>query len=174
MAVEPGSESPTPTKVASSGREGWLREYETVFLVSPDQTDEDADKLAERLRALVEKEGGRVIKFTHWGRRKTAFTVAKNTRALFIQISFLGNGQVVTEIERNLRNAEEVSRFQTSLVKKMVNPDTRPTEEDVHLAPEVEERPGMRSDRPDGLPGVDGALGDDLLEDPTAEPGVPV
>jgi small subunit ribosomal protein S6 len=150
-----------------------LREYETVFLVSPDQTDDAADKLAERLRALVEKEGGRVIKFTHWGRRKTAFTVAKNGRALYIQMSFLGNGQVVTEVERNLRNSEEVSRFQTSLVKKMVDPASRPTEEDVHLAPEVEDRaPGPRADRQDGL-SADGALGDELSED-LAEPGSPV
>ena len=37
-----------------------LREYETIFLVKPDLTDDQVDKLKDRVRGIVDREGGRV------------------------------------------------------------------------------------------------------------------
>ena len=155
--------------VAAQSRSGWQREYETLYLLPPDESDEAADKLAERLRAAVAREGGRVIKFTNWGRRKTAFDVHHQSRALFIQVAYLGDGKVVSEVERNLRNSEEVSKFLTTLVKKMVDPATRPTEADVKLSNE-EERAPVRAERPE-VPGEGGeAPGEDLGDEVEAGP----
>jgi len=154
---------------APQNRSGWQREYETLYLLPPDESDEASDKLAERLRAAVAREGGRVIKFTNWGRRKTAFDVNHQSRALFIQATYLGDGKVVSEVERNLRNAEEVSKFLTTLVKKMVDPATRPTEADVKLTSE-EERPVARPAGPEVVgEGVE-AIGEDLVDEVEAGP----
>jgi small subunit ribosomal protein S6 len=159
----------TPAAVTQS-RSGWQREYETLYLLPPDESDEASDKLAERLRAAVAREGGRVIKFTSWGRRKTAFDVHHQSRALFVQVAYLGNGKVVDEVERNLRNTEEVAKFLTTLVKKMVDPATRPTEADVKLSSE-EEKPAVRADRPES--GGDGeAIGEDLGDEGEVGPDV--
>jgi small subunit ribosomal protein S6 len=147
---------------ATQSRSSWQREYETLYLLPPDESDEAADKLAERMRAAVAREGGRVIKFTNWGRRKTAFDVHHQSRALFIQMTYLGDGKVVSEVERNLRNSEEVAKFLTTLVKKMVDPATRPTEADVKLSSE-EERAPVRTERPgDGVEAIGDDLGDEL------------
>ena len=159
----------TPAAVTQN-RSSWQREYETLYLLPPDESDEASDKLAERLRAAVAREGGRVIKFTNWGRRKTAFDVHHQSRALFVQVAYLGNGKVVDEVERNLRNAEEVAKFLTTLVKKMVDPATRPTEADVKLSSE-EEKPAVRPDRPES--GGDGeVIGEDLGDEGEVGPDV--
>ena len=159
-----------PTQAPASSKPGarpdrasWLREYETIYLLPSDITDEAADKLAERLRELVSKSGGRVIKFINWGRRKTAFDVRHQPRALYLQMSYLGLGQTVSEVERNLRNMEEVEKFITTLVNPLVDPAARPTEPDVKLSSEVEERP-LRPDRPEGE-GSDPDLADDVIPD---------
>lgn len=147
---------------ARPDRASWLREYETIYLLPSDITDEAADKLAERLRELVSKSGGRVIKFINWGRRKTAFDVRHQPRALYLQMSYLGLGKTVSEVERNLRNMEEVEKFITTLVKPLVDPAARPTEPDVKLSSEVEERP-LRPDWAEGE--ADPDLADDIIPD---------
>ena len=85
-----------------------LKEYDTVFLVKPDMADDAVDKLKERVRGIVGREGGKVIKFINWGKKKTAFTVAKQPRAIYIECQYLGKPGLVTEIERNIRNIDEV------------------------------------------------------------------
>jgi len=120
-----------------------LREYETIFLVKPDLTDDNVDKLKERVRGIVGREGGKVIRFTVWGKKKTAFPIAKQPRAIYVHASYLGGTGVVAELERNLRNYEEVTRFLSTKLADEVDPESRPVLEDLKLAGDVEEtRPG--------------------------------
>ncbi len=120
-----------------------LREYETIFLVKPDLTDDNVDKLKERVRGIVSREGGKVIRFTVWGKKKTAYTIAKQPRAIYVHANFLGDTRLVAEIERNLRNYDEVTRYLSVKLADEVDPESRPVLEDVKLAGDVEEaRPG--------------------------------
>ena len=136
----------TAAKVAPSAQT--LREYETIYLLKQDLTSEQTDRIKERVRGIVEREGGRVIKFTTWGKKKTAFLVGnKQARAIFVHVSYLGGGRAVSEVERNLRNLEEVLKFQTIKVSDAVLPDTRPTEQDVVLEGDREEERPMREER---------------------------
>ena len=117
-----------------------LREYETLFLVKPDVTDEAVEKIKERIRATVAKDGGKVIKFTHWGKKKTAFPGLKQPRALFLHVDYLGSAKAVAEVERNLSILEDVTKFMTTKIAEGVDPAAREVEEDVKLAGD-EERP---------------------------------
>ncbi|PTL82747.1 30S ribosomal protein S6 [Vitiosangium sp. GDMCC 1.1324] len=120
-----------------------LREYETIFLVKPDLTDDNVDKLKERVRGIVNREGGKVIRFTVWGKKKTAYPIAKQPRAIYVHADFLGNTALVAEVERNLRIYDEVTRYLTVKLADEVDPETRPVLEDLKLAGDVEEtRPG--------------------------------
>ena len=120
-----------------------LREYETIFLVRPDLTDDTVDKLKERVRGIVSREGGKVLRFTVWGKKKTLYPIAKQPRAIYVHASFLGDTKLVAEIERNLRNYDEVTRYLSVKLADEVDPETRPVLEDVKLAGDVEEtRPG--------------------------------
>ncbi|MFY1825235.1 30S ribosomal protein S6 [Myxococcus fulvus] len=134
-----------------------LREYETIFLVKPDLTDDNVDKLKERVRGIVDREGGKVLRFTVWGKKKTLFPVAKQPRAIYVHASYLGGAKLVAEIERNLKNLDEVTRYISVKKADEVDPDTRPVLEDLKLAGDVEEtRPGAPADREGGFRG-DGA-----------------
>lgn len=125
-----------------------LREYETIYLLKQDLTTEQIDRIKERVRGIVEREGGRVVKFTTWGKKKTAFLVGnKQARAVFVHVAYLGAGRTVAEVERNLRNLEEVLKFQTIKVSDAVLPETRPTEEDVVLEGDREEERPLRDER---------------------------
>jgi small subunit ribosomal protein S6 len=120
-----------------------LREYETIFLVKPDLTDDNVDKLKERVRGIVGREGGKVIRFTVWGKKKTLYPIAKQPRAIYIHANFLGHTRLVAEIERNLRNYDEVTRYLSVKLADEVDPESRPVLEDLKLAGDVEEtRPG--------------------------------
>ncbi|HEX8434718.1 30S ribosomal protein S6 [Archangium sp.] len=120
-----------------------LREYETIFLVKPELTDDNVDKLKERVRGIVAREGGKVIRFTVWGKKKTAYTIAKQPRAIYVHANFLGDTRLVAEIERNLRNYDEVTRYLSVKLADEVDPESRPVLEDLKLAGDVEEtRPG--------------------------------
>lgn len=126
-----------------------LREYELIYLLKQDLTTEQTDRIKERVRGIVDREGGKVLKFTTWGKKKTAFLVGdKQARAIYVHLSFLGGGRAVSEVERNLRNLEEVIKYQTLKISDAVLPESRPTEEDVVLEGDREdERPAREEGR---------------------------
>jgi small subunit ribosomal protein S6 len=121
-----------------------LREYETIFLVKPDLTDDNVDRLKERVRGIVSREGGKVIRFTVWGKKKTLYPIAKQPRAIYVHTHFLGDSKLVAEVERNLRNFDEVTRYLSVKIADEVDPESRPVLEDVKMAGDVDEtRPGV-------------------------------
>ena len=120
-----------------------LREYETIFLVKPDLTDDNVDRIKERVRGIVSREGGKVIRFTVWGKKKTLYPIAKQPRAIYVHTHFLGDSKLVAEVERNLRNFDEVTRYLSVKIADEVDPESRPVLEDGKRAGDVEEtRPG--------------------------------
>ncbi|MGQ0507449.1 MAG: 30S ribosomal protein S6 [Myxococcaceae bacterium] len=122
-----------------------LREYETIFLVKPDLTDDNVDKVKERVRGIVNREGGKLLRFTVWGKKRTMYPIAKAPRAIYVHTSYLGQSALVAEVERNLRNFDEVTRFLSVKVTEEVDPETRPVLEDVKMAGDVDEtRPPER------------------------------
>src|SRR3979411_279612 len=90
-----------------------LREYETIFLVRPDLAEDLVDKIVERMRGIVNREGGKVIKVENWGKKKVAYEVKKNLRAIFIRFVYLGDTKAVAEFERNLRMTDDVLKYQS-------------------------------------------------------------
>jgi small subunit ribosomal protein S6 len=133
-----------------------LREYELVYIMNPQVDADDAEKISTRLQEVVTRLGGKITKVDQWGRRKLAYPINKATRGVFVCVRMIGFGDLVAEIERNLRNADAVVRFQTvkldtvveALDKVTVDPEqvkfTRieaPSPDEVE--PTVEERLGL-------------------------------
>lgn len=141
-----------------------LREYETIFLVKPDATDDAVDKLKDRFRGIVDREGGRVVRFTIWGKKRTMYPIAKQPRAVYVHAHYLGGTALVAEIERNLRNLDEVTRYLSVKIAEDVDPETRPTQEDIRMAGDVDDaRPA-----PEKEPRADDVMSDvdeDVVED---------
>src|ERR671923_1827940 len=107
-----------------------LREYETIFLVRPDLAEDLVDKIVERLRGIVQRDGGKVIKVENWGKKKVAYEVKKHLRAIFIRFVYLGNTHMVAEFERNLRMTDDVLKYQSLKLAENVDAATRQVEPD--------------------------------------------
>jgi small subunit ribosomal protein S6 len=125
-----------------------LREYETIFLVKPELPDETVERIKERVREIINREGGRVIRFTVWGKKRTMYPIARQNRATYVHALYLGKSNLVPEVERNLRNLDEVTRYLSVKVADEVDPEARPSLEDVKLAGDMEEgRTGVERER---------------------------
>lgn len=118
-----------------------LREYETLFLVRAESTDEQVDALRERVRGIINRDGGKALRFSTTGKKKTAYLIEKAARATYVHASYLGDSKLVAEIERNLRNIDDVVRFLSIKVADEVDPETRPVLEDVKVSGEEDVRP---------------------------------
>jgi small subunit ribosomal protein S6 len=118
-----------------------VREYETIYLLKSETPDDQVDEIKERLRGVVSREGGKVIRFTNQGKRKTAFVVAKSPKALYMHCLYLGNPGLVAEFERNLKMIDSVTKFQSVKVADGVDFEARAVEQDLKLTPVEDERP---------------------------------
>jgi small subunit ribosomal protein S6 len=118
-----------------------VREYETVYLLKPETPEDQVEEIKERLRGVVGREGGKVIRFTNQGKRRTAFPVAKDQKALYIHCLYLGLPGLVAEFERNLRMIDVVTKFQSVKLADGIDIESRAVEADVKLTPVEEEKP---------------------------------
>src|SRR5256884_9594532 len=110
-----------------------LGEYEAMFLLRPDLAEDLVDKIVGRLRGIVQREGGKVIKVENWGKKKVASEVKKHLRAIYIRFVYLGNTHMVAEFERNLRMTDDVLKYPSVKLADEVDPATRPVEPDLKL-----------------------------------------
>lgn len=89
------------------------REYELVYILNPQVDPDEADRIAQRVQDIVARLGGKITKVEQWGRRKLAYHIGKFSRGVFVCVRMVGYEGLVAELERNLRNADMVIRFQT-------------------------------------------------------------
>ena len=141
------SEIPQQKKIA--------REYELVYILTPQVDPDEADRIAARLQEVVSRLNGKITKVDQWGRRRLAYPINKLTRGVFVCIRMVGYADLVAEVERNLRNADAVVRFQTVRLDTLVELDSvtidpeqvkftrieRPADDEAE--PTVEERLGL-------------------------------
>ncbi len=93
------------------------REYETIYILKPDIDADNAERLGSRLAEVVGREAGRLTKVEAWGRRRLAYDIGKQRRGVYMYLKYMGTGRTVSEIERNLRLADGVLKYQTVLLR---------------------------------------------------------
>jgi small subunit ribosomal protein S6 len=87
------------------------RTYELMFIVRPDMTEEDQDKLISTLETAVTSSGGQVKGMEKMGKRRLAYMVRRFHDGMYILLTFEGSGGLVHELERRLRVTEPVIKF---------------------------------------------------------------
>src|SRR3984957_19297265 len=89
------------------------RTYELMFIVRPDVTEEDLDKLIAMLQSIVPASGGSIQKVDKMGKRRLAYTVKRFHEGIYVLMVVEGGGAVIHELERRLRVTEQVIKFLT-------------------------------------------------------------
>ena len=103
--ASPAISSPTPERRA--------REYETIYIMRSAVSTEEAKRINDRAREVIDSLGGVLLRVDNWGRRKLAYPIAKSSRGVFVYLRYAGFNDLVAELERNLRLLENVVRYQT-------------------------------------------------------------
>src|ERR1700739_1318291 len=84
------------------------RTYELMFIVRPDMTEEDLDKLISTLQSVVPPSGGTVVRIDKMGKRRLAYTVRRFHDGIYVLMVVEGGGPVMHELERRVRVTEPV------------------------------------------------------------------
>lgn len=108
----------------SQAKAGALPGYETTFITRTDISDDTLKGLVDRLSTAVSGFGGEVVSTEDWGKRKLAYTIQKEQRGQYTYMVYTGKGDVVREIERNLRLSEHVLRFLSVNLEKEFDSST--------------------------------------------------
>ncbi|MDK2822767.1 MAG: small subunit ribosomal protein [Clostridia bacterium] len=88
-----------------------MRQYELLFIVKPDVDEEQLEAVIGKYTALIEKEGGEIIKVDKWGKRKFAYEIDKKWRdGFYTLIQFNGEPAVASEVDRVMKISDEIIR----------------------------------------------------------------
>ena len=120
-----------------------MRTYETIFIAHPDLVEEEVKALIDRMKGIIENLNGQLIKVDEWGRKKLAYKLKKLTKGYYVLIRFLGNGEILVEIERNLRLSDAVLKYQSIKLDKNASGEVQP-----EIQPPVQEPPEGRETEP--------------------------
>jgi small subunit ribosomal protein S6 len=90
-----------------------MRNYEIIFIVRPDATEDDVDKLIAQMEGAVVSTGGKVEKVEKMGRRRLAYRVSKQREGFYVLFQLQGSGDTVKEFERRLKVIDTVIKYLT-------------------------------------------------------------
>jgi small subunit ribosomal protein S6 len=129
---------------------GALPGYETTFITRSELSDEGIKALQDRLSQIVGTFQGEVVLTEDWGKRKMAYPIHKESRGHYTYLVYTGKGDVVHEMERNLRLHDHVLRFLTvNLGHEFDAGKFQKQRSDIHAAAKrrEEEREARREER---------------------------
>jgi small subunit ribosomal protein S6 len=86
------------------------RQYELVYIVSPEATDEQAKEVDQLIQEVVARHHGTVDSTESWGRRRLAFQIKHKREGTYVVMVISGLGDMVKEIERRLKVHDFVLR----------------------------------------------------------------
>ena len=91
-----------------------VNQYETIFILNPNLSEEDTEALVEKFKSLIES-AGEIETLDQWGKRRLAYSINDFNEGYYVFISFSAEPTFIQELERNYRITDGVIR---SLVVK--------------------------------------------------------
>jgi small subunit ribosomal protein S6 len=96
-----------------------MNRYETVFILTPVLSAEQAKEAVEKFRKELKSGGAKVHHEEDWGLRKLAYPIQKKTTGFYYLIEFsTEDGAVIQKLETEYRRDERVIRFLTMKMDK--------------------------------------------------------
>lgn len=86
------------------------RKYEAFYIVKPEFSDADVQKIADRFKTVVEEKGGTVAKAEKWDKRKLAYEINGFKEGTYIQMDFEAAAEIPAELNRLMRISDDVIR----------------------------------------------------------------
>lgn len=86
-----------------------MRNYEIVFLVHPDQS-EQVPAMVTRYEDIVKEHGGKVHRVENWGRRNLEYPINKVYKATYVLMNVETTKEAIEALETNFRFNDAVIR----------------------------------------------------------------
>ena len=100
------------------------RQYELVYILPPDTTEQQVAELHEQLGQVVSRMNGQIEKNENWGRRRLAYEIGHHKEGVYVLDVINGSGELMKELDRRLRVMDQVIRHMVVRVdeeKKVVD-----------------------------------------------------
>ena len=86
-----------------------MRKYEVMYIIRPDVEQENVQALVEKFNGIISN-GGEVTKTDVIGKRRLAYEINKLRDGYFVLVHFNATSEVVNELDRVMKIADEVIR----------------------------------------------------------------
>jgi small subunit ribosomal protein S6 len=124
-----------------------MRRYECVVILDPELNDDDLKSFTEKYNQLIANSGGEVIKFEDWGTKKLAYLVKKKDRGHYLLFDFAGTPALISELERQLKIADDVLKFLSIKLDDSIDLDAfKAKAEEAETVPETPAEPESASE----------------------------
>lgn len=95
-----------------------LSQYETVFILTPVLSEDDAKKTIAAYVDLLKSQGAEIVHEEHWGLKNLRYPINKKTTGIYHLVEYKGNGKAVDTLEIAFRRDENVIRYLTVKLDK--------------------------------------------------------
>jgi len=87
-----------------------LSNYELVYIVSPDVTDEELPDVLNKVSEAIGKIGGSVTEVAQWGRKKLAYPIKRFVEGNYVYAKLNIEPALTKELEVNLGHSDNILR----------------------------------------------------------------
>jgi small subunit ribosomal protein S6 len=95
-----------------------MNQYETVFILTPVLSDDQAKETVTKFKTLLADNGAEIVNEEAWGLKKLAYQIQKKTSGFYNLLQFKAEPAVVDKLETAYRREEKVIRFMTVKLDK--------------------------------------------------------
>ena len=95
-----------------------VRQYETVFIVTPVLSEEQIKETVKKYQTLLTDNGAEIVFENNWGMRKLAYPIQKKTTGFYYLVEFRAEGEVIAKLETAYKRDERLLRFLTVSLDK--------------------------------------------------------
>src|SRR5262249_2578010 len=86
------------------------RQYELVYILPPDITEQQTTEVHQQVEAVVSRMNGQLEKTEIWGRRKLAYEIGRHKEGVYVLEVINGGGELVKELDRRLKVMDQIVR----------------------------------------------------------------
>jgi small subunit ribosomal protein S6 len=90
-----------------------MKIYETGFLLAPNLSEDDTDKLINQMADVISQREGRLIRQERWGKRRMAYSIKRWSEAFYVFLHYEGKPDIPLELERRFKQTDSVLRYLT-------------------------------------------------------------
>ena len=90
-----------------------MKIYETGFLLAPNLSEDDTEKLISQMAEVVSQKEGKLIRQEKWGKRRMAYSIKRWSEAFYVFFHYEGKPDIPVELERRFKQTDAVLRYLT-------------------------------------------------------------